>query len=570
MERRVHTWLGVIGGVVLGAVATAHAAGGDIDPTFGVGGFVEHAIEIPRFVGDVYDPRFRPAFARDGGGRIGMAQSTIGGGAIEVRRFLPDGSADASFGAGGVAIAPIWGRFDSGAAVLVDATGGFIVRGSSTLVRFDSAGALVETFGNGGVVSARFGPNDSLLLPDGGVVDASVACGDYPFPLTLDRYLADGSLDPAFGLGGHTAPLAAGDCWAAIGRQSDGSLVVAANKANAGDASRLVRFFADGTRDLAFGVASGETPLEFVPGDLVVMADDRIVVASAPNGDEYRPSRLRIARFTAAGTPDTTFGIYGVSRNVLLFQTDRYPPRNRLLVADDGAATVFGVSSFYAGYYPGTVPYLMRFTPAGDVDTSFAPCGFAMPAGIAINDAALLPDGQVLLMGGLDSTYGVPDEARLRFARLGTPAPTSCLAAVPGAPRVGSKGFEKSFKASWRIDGDVAPSAFGDPLSTSGFALCVLPAPGASGDSYEARVFPGGTLCGYPSKPCWRSLSRGGYRFKTRLATRLALTLKPGLAGKAKLVVWEGGIADRTTPVTLRLDRVDGPECWEATVEQID
>jgi uncharacterized delta-60 repeat protein len=533
--------------VLLVMIGSAWGAGGDIDPTFGVGGFVEHAIPGNRA------PDAWTRFAVDASGRIVMARR-VPSYTLELRRFLPDGAADPTFGVGGVATVVTPSLTDAAApeVVLLDETDGIVVRTIRWLVRVDATGAVVPGFGSGGVETAlEMGGLDGVLTPDGVVIAGDQCVSRCPRMTTLERRrLTDGSLDPGFGTAG-TVTHVHGTLNRSpqVGRQSDGSLVLSSG-------GQLIRYFADGTRDPAFGASSGATALPLDGAcDLAVLADDRIVVALGKHA---------IARFTADGMPDATFGTGGVSRVAsVLHQSDTDNDGCRLLVAADDTATV--VYRVWEPAPPGGYSRVVRFTAAGEIDPGFAPCGFAVPAGLVASEAAQLPDGQVLLMGHFKAHDEYQGElARLRFARLGTPSASSCLPAVPGTARDRRRG---NLSARWKVDGDVPLSAFGDPLGASGYVLCILPDMGyLVGDVNGILPLAGGTLCS--GKPCWRGLSKG-FLNREYGVTRLTA----GTAGRGRIAVNGGvkyGLSLSTLPVTLRLDRIDGPECWEASFPRIE
>lgn len=398
--------------------------------------------------------------------------------------------------------------------------------------------------------------SDGTLAPGGGILIAGQQCPLSGCSTTIERrHWTDGSLDAGFGTAGAVthAHVSVFKQPPQIGLQSDGSLVVSSD-------GQLIRYLADGTRDLAFGPSGGAAALPLEGAcDLAVLGDDRIVVAL----DHHA-----VARFTADGMPDVTFGSGGVSRIAsVLFPGGTDSSKCRLLVDADGTATV--LHSVYLYDASGGYSRLVRFTPAGEIDAGFAPCGFAAPAGIAAWEAAPLPDGQMLLMGYFNRADDYMGEGtRLRFARLGTPPASSCLPAVPGTARDRRRG---KLSARWKVAGDVPLSAFGDPRGASGYVLCVLPDTGGLGDVNGIIPLAGGTSC--RGKPCWKG-SATGYRhrgYKVRLTA--------GTAGRARVAVYAGvsGLSGgqygrwlSTLPVTLRLDRIDGPECWEASFPSIE
>jgi len=80
---------------------------------------------------------------------------------------------------------------------------------------------------------------------------------------------------------------------------------------------------------------------------------------------------------------------------------------------------------------------------------------------------------------------------------------------------------------------------FGDPASTTDYALCMYDETGAGGLSLALTAeVPGGNLCS--GKPCWRSRGVKGYRYKDKNGFAggiRSIRLTAGGDGKAKLSV---------------------------------
>jgi hypothetical protein len=131
----------------------------------------------------------------------------------------------------------------------------------------------------------------------------------------------------------------------------------------------------------------------------------------------------------------------------------------------------------------------------------------------------------------------------------------------------------------WGRGEATASADFGDPTTSTSFALCLYDNAGTL--LYGSLVEAGGT-CG--TKPCWKALGTpagsAGFKFKskTREPHGIAkLSLKPGVAGKAKIVA-KGGhelLFDAPAgspelplalPATMQLQATNG-SCWEASYD---
>ena len=537
------------------AARMAGAAGGDVDATFGTAGFVSHVIDDHDVDPPHGDDRWH--MARGADGRIVVGRSwydgTSGTPAIDLRRFLADGTVDTSFGTGGlVRFGPIGGGGLVDLVVQPDHK--VVLLLSGTLRRFDVSGAPDSSFGTAGEATIVGPAEDVALQPDGKLLTSRWTCDATPVPMctaTVRRYLADGSPDTFFGAGGTATPVTTGftSGTARLGLQSDGGIIGTCGNG-------VFRFFADGTRDTTFGT-SGLSPLAMGATDLAVLPDDRVVVLTADNF-----SMLAVVRLTATGASDATFGTSGTSAVGILSYL--YP--TRLLAGSDGTLTVLSLPPFAGALYdPGQVT---RFGPDGTLDMAFAPCGHAIPAGLPIDDGALLPDGRVLLTGvyPLDQVFVAPQEW-LRFARLGTPDSGTCKTATPGTVVAKAKlaGGYNTTRARWRIGvGTVFPSELGDPTAGSGYSYCVVE-PGDTPPAVRASLaIPGGVSCS--GRPCWKRSGLLSYRYVSRARFAPKLTLRSGDPGKAQIKLKAYVTLPPQRPLTLRIDRTDGPGCWEATL----
>ena len=145
---------------------------------------------------------------------------------------------------------------------------------------------------------------------DGGSCHGRRSC------ITLWRFEVDGTVDPAFGVGGRSracSDTASGA--SALLLQADGKLVAAGFGTDAGTGRRfaqITRFEPDGSIDVAFG-STGSVRVSDRAGDVealavAVQSDGRLVVAG---------TRFMSARFDGDGFIDLGYGVDGIVRSAI-------------------------------------------------------------------------------------------------------------------------------------------------------------------------------------------------------------------------------------------------------------
>lgn len=214
--------------------------------------------------------------------------------------------------------------------------------------------------------------------------------------LTLMRVLAaPGDLDTTFGGGdGYIADtfgtLSHGAN--ALARQSDGKILVAGD--NQEDLV-LARYTADGTPDTTFGGGMGYTLLDVgnddFASDVLLLPNEQIIIVGGSE-DNF----ALIARFNTDGTLDATFGTGGVTTVDI---GGVFTALSQVARLADGSLIAAG-SAFVGGQYEFL---LARFTAGGVLDTSFDTDGYVLTDFAGAWDFAgpllLLPDERVLLAG---------------------------------------------------------------------------------------------------------------------------------------------------------------------------
>lgn len=639
-------------GLLLAVPASALAAAGDPDPTFGTNGAVTAAPGSKgqaRGADIVLQPDGRIVVA----GRVGKttnAQAEAG-----AARLSPDGVLDPTFDDDGFVQTAVANRdaFSGALAGVLLPDGDLLVTGRYGVLRWEADGDVDTTWGDGGFLLALDSARDLLRLPDGRILVLGLD-GDP----AVARLLPDGSLDATFGAGGILRPPGLTASSLRVGAlQPDGQLV-AMGAGEQHPPSELVRLDAagDGAFDAGFGtggvVALTDAVPDFVARHIVLQPDGKILVAGG-SAVAVPDSRAFLLRYADDGTLDPGFGADGVA------VVDMQPgPEDteilRLVLQPDGKILALGQSNADDGSF-----FVLRLDAAGAPDPTFGAAGFrsydvedfGLPnVGVVTQlhpqDAILLPDGRLLGAG-----YYLADGcgtfcARLFVFRLqgecgdGAPDPgevcddgnllpndcctsacgyeaagTACdadaelcttdvcdgagactaLGAVPQAGcattllpgkstlTVRDLASDAADQVSWSWIGAATTAAeLASPGTTTDYAFCVYDE--TTGGLLLGLHAPAGGTC--DGKACWQAVGSNppgsrGWRYRDRERTPdglEAFVAKPGAAGKAKhtvkgkgpLLVLPGENAAAplplATPIQVRAQlKHRFGRCWEAS-----
>ena len=368
------------------------------------------------------------------------------------------------------------------------------------LARYTSGGRLDTTFGNGGVVVTRSAPgsfvaNALALQSDGKIVIggmiSDVSSGT--LQLAVARYNADGTPDATFGTSGiSSTPVGvAGGEANAIAIQPDGMIVVAGtafSHGSAQDSALLARYTSTGALDTSFG-AAGITTTALGAGAsnaaaVVLQNDFRIVVVGTAYSNGPTDDDFAVARYTATGHLDQSFGNGGI------ITADFGSPNSHasldratsVALQPDGKVLVGG---FTRGDHQAFA--VVRYTSDGNLDTSFGAGGKAqIPAAEPQVYAIMLQNsGDIVLAGSTTTLNGTAPFALLRLLPDGTPDELFGTAGLVSTAFDGSRSGARTVVA--QSDGKLisggakfgAPSAQGDALPQSGFALARYKADGS-------------------------------------------------------------------------------------------
>jgi uncharacterized delta-60 repeat protein len=323
----------------------------------------------------------------------------------------PPSGLDPSFGSEGKATTAAFGGDRSAMAVQPDDKI-VMVGGTFTdfiLARFDADGSPDESFDADGQVSTDMvnGEQEEALgvaiQPDGKIVVVGytgTAGPGGPSNFALARYDANGVLDASFGTAGKVTSGVFGRAFA-VAIQGDGpdlKIVVAGDDPVSEDL-RLARYNANGSLDTSFGTA-GQLTTDIaggaeLAGNLVLLSNGAILI-SGPHtiaGEVTRDQHTALARYDQNGVPDASFGVGGelVLTNARVGEGLALQGDGKIVLVGDAGA---GVNTSFA---------LMRLEPNGDPDGGFGSAGTVSTPISGLGDAALAvalqSDGRIVVAG---------------------------------------------------------------------------------------------------------------------------------------------------------------------------
>ncbi|HRK31393.1 MAG TPA: PKD domain-containing protein [Tepidisphaeraceae bacterium] len=268
---------------------------GALDPTFATAGVGTY---------DFGSNEQAFALSLDGAGRVVLA-GTYNNQFAALRLNL-DGTADASFGSGGLATVTFASSTFSAANALAVAPDGGIVLAGYTLAagNFDIAvarlldsGAADNSFSDDGMLAHGVGANSDVanavaIQPDGRMLIAGASSGDF----ALMRLTSSGAIDTTFASGGVVLSNFGGnsDRARAVATLADGRIFLVGGAGNAGTSQdfALALFTQDGMLDTAFdsdGMLRINLQSNFDEATAISLLGDQIIVAGTSSYDLTNP-----------------------------------------------------------------------------------------------------------------------------------------------------------------------------------------------------------------------------------------------------------------------------------------
>jgi uncharacterized delta-60 repeat protein len=348
---------------------------GSLDSTFGSGGKMFYDVG--------YSDTTANAVALQPDGKIVVAGTAKIGGDYDfvVCRFNADGSVDSTFN--GVSGRRSFNFGNGGTdddyanAVAVLPNGDILVAGSAdsatktqvALVRLTSTGGNTTGLNGSTSLTASIGDSNSAAYsiafqPDGrfvvGGYSAGVSTGQ---DFGAARFNPDGSLDTSFGANHDgTASIAAGlgpDQANSVGIQPDGKIILAGGGKQFGNPrGTFIRLTPNGVRDSSFGTDGVKTPMPspYSDGfsDMTVLQSGKIVVGGYWIPGPLTLSASMVARFTANGDFDPSFGTNGVTHG----PAPNSGSANAVALAPDGKVVTAGEEAGTGGQKFAVARYL--------------------------------------------------------------------------------------------------------------------------------------------------------------------------------------------------------------------
>ena len=360
--------------VMLAAAPAAQARAGDLVSSFGSHGVAT----LPNST--AWSLGIQP------GGKLVLAGTNGANGDGLLARFLANGRLDAGFGPHGTGIVddPAANSYQlTGIAIQRD--GKIVVPEGAAIARYNANGALDMNFGNGGYAST--GPlRGAIAVALEGNGDIVAAGQGNAYDFALERFTTNGVSNGYFHKQFDSGPNALSVATSLV-VQPNGAVVASGYAGTYAQTSRLVlaRILGAGL-DASFGKGGaivaqyGTGAQPYSAGDRVALQPNgRIVVVGAASNGYFQGApggAMLVARYTANGQPDRTFGSGG--HELSSFGGYVYGVPLALGVQANGELVVAGTAAipgFGEKVRRTESAVTARYLPSGALDPGFGRCG---------------------------------------------------------------------------------------------------------------------------------------------------------------------------------------------------
>ncbi|HEV3252947.1 MAG TPA: hypothetical protein VG033_00965 [Candidatus Acidoferrales bacterium] len=373
--------------LLLIAPASALAQAGQLDPSFGTGGIVttDFGVQSNSNIAVANAATIQPD------GKIlvcGGIPSSNGFPSAAVARYNTDGSLDSTFGTAGIVTTR---NVPVPTAITLQTDGKIVVTGAGAdninVVRYTSNGTLDSTFGNGGIFTSGlilvgFGSTSGVLVQPNG--DILVAEG------VLLRLLPDGQVDSSFGTDGQAK--VADNAPTALALLPNGKILVASAVSGF-----VTRYNSNGSLDTTFAI-NGQLPTAGPADALVLLGTGEFLVGANLTSAIAGPViGFAVSRYLGVGAVDTKFAAHGG----VVTPVPDFPriATTGLGVQPAGDIVTLGTASTFTQQ----VFALARYTAAGKLDSTFGTAGVVTTSfgssSVNANSLAIQSDGKIVAVG---------------------------------------------------------------------------------------------------------------------------------------------------------------------------
>jgi uncharacterized delta-60 repeat protein len=419
-------------------------------------------------------------------------------------RFLADGSLDATFGTAGISTtAAITAGTNVIEAMTIDTSDRIIATGRSAtgdivVRRYLPDGTLDTSFGTTGTARTDLGGTDTgnaiAVDSQGRVVVTGTVAGSWPdHDVFVVRYTTDGALDTTFNTAGSLQGTVVTDIGLATGgsKTHENALSIAIDSADRilvgglhAGGWMLLRYTTAGALDTTFDtngiVLNDVTNREDFINWVDVDSQGRILVTGyvdRQSGSTTGGEKFIVGRYLNDGTLDSGYGTSGIA-SLDIGNGVREIPIDAMIAPDDGVV-ILGEIMSHSVAHDGV---LLGFNSSGALDTSVAPDGllYVKVAGTTFVPLSLIkgPNGPVLGGYTYDAQY-INDMTLFMVPSASSAAPPDNQSS-PNPPAPVTPGDSPAPAAP--ID---SPASTTNPLATE---LPVLPVAMISGSPVEVQT----------------------------------------------------------------------------------
>lgn len=334
-----------------------------------------------------------------------------------VKRLMPNGAPDFSFGDSGLVVTPFFtGRGSYAISVEIQNDGKILVGGSAyrdiypmsfALVRYNVNGSLDTSFGNNGQVltNVNYGPFESILdlivLNDNRII--AVGRTDLFGPSAIVAYQSNGALDSSFGNNGLSGLTGGSTPIYAVKPSSDGGFITLRGAEETQNMDFGVeKYKSTGRLDSTFG-KNGRTLIDFYnnqdkPACIGVLPDNSMIVVGRVSGQFRTSWKTGIVKLKPNGIVDSSFGTNGRITHYLQSTSTTYLSATSVNFQKDGKILITTQYDF-KNYS------ISRINSNGSLDSTFGTQGI-MIVNIGLttdsetfNNSALQTDNKLIVVG---------------------------------------------------------------------------------------------------------------------------------------------------------------------------